>query len=179
MLAKRFGLSQAAVSEWFALEKGYPKLSVLVEIAHETGMPLDELLLGRMPVRQAAPQIPVLTLAQAQKFDFDKGVLEQKTDPDLLIHAPFGKSEGLVGIIQSGDSMAQPFPHGAIVAIDRHKKNPSNGDLVLARLKDDSLLFRKYAHEGKKYLIPLNPQHENYSGEFSVLGTLSFSIYRS
>ena len=179
MLAKRFGVTPPAVAEWLTPEKSYPKLSVLVEMALETGMSLDELILGRQPEEKAAPMIPILRMDEINTNEHELTEATARSMAGKHIFSPFGHADGLVGVIQAGDSMAPVYPDGATLIFDFNKKKPSSGKLILACLMDGSLLFRKLVQEGDRYLLPLNTTYQSYQGEFDAIGVLKFSIITS
>lgn len=79
-----------------------------------------------------------------------------------------------------GDSMTAPhgnartYPEGCFIFVDPEKRQPDNGDRVVACLEgSDKVTFKVYKNEdGRQWLQPLNPSHEPIRERFKVLGTV-------
>lgn len=179
-LAQRYKVTPQAVSAWFREDGAWPKISTILQISHDTGMSVDELLTGRKPQAMPEPQIPVIAAQDLPSYDFEASYKAQHVSPELMIKPPMGTAAGMVGIRQAGNSMTgvqdASFPDGTVLVFDTAKKNPSSGDFILARLTDNSVLFRRFIKEGEVYLLPLNSLYQVFKGEFSVIGILAFSI---
>lgn len=79
-----------------------------------------------------------------------------------------------------GDSMTAPsgngrtYPEGCFIFVDPERRNPVNGDRVVACLEHSSeVTFKVFKDEdGRRWLQPLNPTHEPIREPFKVLGTV-------
>lgn len=79
-----------------------------------------------------------------------------------------------------GDSMTAPsgaartYPEGCFIFVDPERKNPVNGDRIVAcLLHAHEVTFKVYKNEdGRQWLQPLNPSHEPIREPFRVLGTV-------
>lgn len=77
-----------------------------------------------------------------------------------------------------GDSMTAPYgksyPAGSIIIVEPERRSPVNGERVVAKLLgSDEVTFKVFKEEdGRKWLQPLNPQHEAIREPFKVLGTV-------
>jgi SOS-response transcriptional repressor LexA len=77
-----------------------------------------------------------------------------------------------------GDSMTAPYgksyPAGSIIIVEPERRSPSNGERIVAKLVgSDEVTFKVYKEEdGRRWLQPLNPQHESIREPFKVLGTV-------
>lgn len=78
-----------------------------------------------------------------------------------------------------GDSMTAPhgktYPDGTIIIVDPEMRTPSSGQRVIAKLAgSNAVTFKVYIEEdGRRWLKPLNPQHQPIHDEFRVLGTVT------
>lgn len=201
-LAKKYNILPQTVSAWLNPDKGYPKLEMMMRISQDTGMTIDEFVTGHSPLEKIIkaseesgvsldellagrkrPKIPVITLKDAEKYNFNIAfsAQEEKLLPVLNISHPLDHPiNDLIGIIHKGESMlasiGQSFPDGTIIVIDTNNKNPANGDFILAYLPDQTVIFRKYIKEEGEYLLPLNAQYPIYNDKFYIIGTLTLSL---
>jgi SOS-response transcriptional repressor LexA len=78
-----------------------------------------------------------------------------------------------------GDSMTAPhgktYPEGTIIIVDPDLRTPSSGQRVIAKLSgSNAVTFKVYIEEdGRRWLKPLNTQHQPIYDEFRVLGTVT------
>jgi SOS-response transcriptional repressor LexA len=78
-----------------------------------------------------------------------------------------------------GDSMTAPhgktYPEGTIIIVDPDLRTPSSGQRVIAKLAgSNAVTFKVYIEEdGRRWLKPLNLQHQPIYDEFRVLGTVT------
>ena len=200
-LAKKYKMLPQTVGTWLNPDKGYSKLEMMVKISEDTGMTIDEMLTGKNPLEKiirtseksgvsldeligrGLVKIPVITLKDAAKYDFDviSSAQEEKITPVYRMAHPLGLPvNNLIGIIHQGESMlgtmGPSFPDGTIIVFDTDNKKPANGDLVLAYLPDKTVIFRKYVEEGGEYLLPLNSKYPLYDDSFLIAGVFSFSL---
>ena len=79
-----------------------------------------------------------------------------------------------------GDSMTAPhgnsrsYPEGCIIFVDPARRQPSNGERIVACLQDShEVTFKSYkCEDGRTWLQPLNPSHEPIRQPFVVIGTV-------
>ena len=185
-LSQRFGVSRQAVTDWLSVNGPYPRLTILEKMSEETGMSLDELLMGKKPLSiiEAKPkQIPIFSLSELENCNFDNIDLLQNMHSPKKIYSPLEiNDEKLLGVLQLGDSMVNTsgpsFSDGSIIVFDIDKKKPASGDLVLARLPDGTIIFRKYTKEEREYLVPLNlTAYKSYNDKFDIIGVFLFSLF--
>lgn len=89
-------------------------------------------------------------------------------------------SKGTFVLRVKGDSMTSPhgntrsYPEGSFIFVDPERRNPMNGDRIIALLVGaDEVTFKVYKSEdGRQWLQPLNPTHEPIRERFTVLGTI-------
>ena len=93
---------------------------------------------------------------------------------------PVNHSSSTFTLRVRGDSMTAPhgntrtYPEGCFIFVDPEKRQPDNGDRIVACLDDsDEVTFKVYKNEdGRQWLQPLNPMHEPIREKFKVLGTV-------
>jgi SOS-response transcriptional repressor LexA len=77
-----------------------------------------------------------------------------------------------------GDSMTathgRSYPAGSIIIVEPERRSPVNGERIVAKLEGSSeVTFKVYKEEdGRRWLQPLNPNHEPIREPFKVLGTV-------
>ena len=107
-------------------------------------------------------------------------------DPDDVerwMDCPVGHSPATFALRVRGDSMTaahgntRTYPEGCFIFVDPERRNPSNGDRIVACMDgpgaDHEVTFKVYKNEdGRQWLQPLNPSHEPIRDHFKVLGTV-------
>lgn len=96
------------------------------------------------------------------------------------LNCPVSHSSGTFALRVRGDSMTAPtgngrsYPEGSIIFVDPERRNPNNGDRIVAcLLHANEVTFKVFKNEdGRQWLQPLNPQHEPIREPFKVLGTV-------
>lgn len=104
----------------------------------------------------------------------------QPGDAEEWLPCPAAHSQGTFALRVRGDSMTAPhgnsrtYPEGCIIFVDPERKNPVNGDRIVACLEGShEVTFKIYKNEdGRQWLQPLNPSHEPIREAFHVLGTV-------
>lgn len=102
------------------------------------------------------------------------------TESERWMDCPVNHSSQTFALRVRGDSMTAPsgnnrsYPEGCYIFVDPERRDPVNGDRVVACLLDaHEVTFKVYKNEdGRQWLQPLNPSHEPIREPFRVLGTV-------
>lgn len=102
------------------------------------------------------------------------------TESERWMDCPVNHSNQTFALRVRGDSMTAPsgnnrsYPEGCYIFVDPERRDPVNGDRVVACLLDaHEVTFKVYKNEdGRQWLQPLNPSHEPIREPFRVLGTV-------
>lgn len=109
---------------------------------------------GTEPHALKVRKIPLIGWAKAGEIESFEDVVEW----DEVITTEISNPQS-IAIRVRGDSMEPQFPDGVIAVVSREKAH--DGQLVVARLKDDGVIFKKLqivdARKRKLRLISLNP----------------------
>lgn len=93
--------------------------------------------------------------------------------PSLKAH-----SERAFALRVRGDSMTashgRSYPQGSIIIVEPERRLPVNGERIVAKLEgSNEVTFKVFKEEdGRRWLQPLNPNHEPIRQPFRVLGTV-------
>jgi SOS-response transcriptional repressor LexA len=178
--ARRVGVSRGAVQQWERPDGTAPRRANQRAVAELLVITVGELMSGGSNLT-AGPEVkgdvPVISWVQAGEF-------ADVTDPfqpgDAEEWLPCVKSHGkhTFALRVRGDSMTSPhgksYPHGCVIFVDPDRRNPVNGDRIVAKLEDqEEATFKVFKNEdGRMWLQPLNPQHEPIRRPFKVVGTV-------
>lgn len=180
-LAKRTGYQKSAIRN---VEEGHTRAgeALLKQLAVHLDLPLEDLMGGsdmphltgsgrtfgatanvNTPPGMSVKVIPLLSSAQAGVAQWDD-VYEHEGIPAFNIKDPKA-----VAITIRGDSMEPKYQEGT-VAIIYPSIEAKNGDLVIARLSDGSVMFKRLQIDGDKYIfISLNPIYPPRTVEKSMV----------
>lgn len=178
--ARRVGVSRGAVQQWERPDGTAPRRANQRAVAELLGITVGELMSGGSNL-SAGPEVkgdvPVISWVQAGEFadvadPFQPGEAEEWL-PCVKSH---GKNTFALRV--RGDSMTsahgKSYPHGCVIFVDPDRRNPVNGDRIVAKLEDqEEATFKVFKNEdGRMWLQPLNPQHEPIRRPFKVVGTV-------
>jgi len=108
-----------------------------------------------------------LELLSSQEIDYDSSYGDEKI---ILSKSMFDKNKKLIGLRIKGDSMIDDsIEDGDVIIIDCSKNNaykPKQGDMVVARLDEDSPTLKRIYIKGNK--IELRPSNNKYSSIITV-----------
>ena len=101
-------------------------------------------------------------------------------DADVWLSCPAPHSEYTYALIVHGDSMTaqtvgiRSYPEGCTIFVDPLKRDPVNGDRVIACLDDSNkVTFKIFKKEdGRVWLEPINTRHDPIKDPFKVIGTV-------
>lgn len=102
------------------------------------------------------------------------------SEAERWLDCPVSHSPSTFVLRVRGDSMTaasgngRTYPEGCLIFVDPERRDPNNGDRVVAcLLGTNEVTFKVYKHEdGRRWLLPLNPTHEPIREPFKVLGTV-------
>lgn len=183
-LAEKYGVSSPAANEWFNVNRtSYPRLEILCKMSEDTGVSINQLLFGNLEAEIKQYKVPIYPINKISKIDFSTRTSEREAQPEEWIAFADFYNPKLFGIRQFGDSMLSPngisFAENTIVVFNADKKNPPNGGLILASIDDEKVIFRRYINEGTPFLMPLNNNYENYTGQFNIIGCFEYAIIKT
>jgi SOS-response transcriptional repressor LexA len=159
-LARRTGFQKSTIRN---VEEGHshPTEKMLRKLAEHLDLPLEELMTGRTsgaepnvltPPGVTARTIPLLSWAQAGTTESWEDVYEHEGFVGFNV-----RDSKAIAVQIRGDSMEPQFPPGTI-AIVYPSWEAKSGDLVIARLNDGTVMFKRLHVDGDKYtFISLNP----------------------
>jgi len=186
-IARATRRTPAAVTQWMDGTTKSLKAETADLLEKATGYRAGWIITGKGPKTLENVQdgpvvrglVPLISWVQAGQWN---GVIDNLCPGDAEQWMPCvaAHSESTYALRVRGDSMTAPngnsrtYPANCIIFVDPDKRCPMNGDRVIAKLTSaDEVTFKIYKDEdGRKWLQPLNPNHEPIRDEFSILGTI-------
>lgn len=158
-VAKSFGLSNAAATQW---KKGnLPKISLLQQVSRYFDVSIDWLLSDHEAIKSDS-------IAIVPEFSTASAGLGSFADNQILDYIPLVRFEGdmrfssesLIAIRVKGDSMLPKIESGNTVIIDKDSKY-ENGDVVVAIWNEEGYVKEYHLSNTKDELI-LHSLNSNY-----------------
>jgi len=110
-----------------------------------------------IPPGRIERQIPILSYAQAGVATDDEE-LPREWDDTVGYD---GTDKKAFALRVEGDSMSPQFPAGTIITVGPSNP-PHNGNLVVARLKGEGVLFKLFHHSGDNRIVTLTSFNPAY-----------------
>lgn len=195
-LARACGISRASVNAWVNGKTDSIDGKFLTTAASYLGVSAHWLSTGEGPMRPGDPgrqpslantepgpdmrgKVPLISWVQAGEW-CNAADPHPPGQADRWMDCPVSHSSSTFALRVRGDSMTAPhgnsrtYPEGCYIFVDPERKNPVNGDRVVACLTGtDEVTFKIYKNEdGRQWLQPLNPSHEPIREAFHILGTV-------
>lgn len=180
-LINESGLSKGRISQLLDPEQTFGERAAR-ELERKLGLPerwfdYHEVTTNVEPASEVRGGVPLISWIQAGTWNeasdpFHPGDAEAWV-PSLKMH-----SERAFALRVRGDSMTTAFgktyPEGCIIIVEPERRSPVNGERIVAKLEGSSeVTFKVYKEEdGRRWLQPLNPNHEPIREPFKVLGTV-------
>lgn len=187
-LAAAVGVSQGSIGNIESGIRTNPRAATVLGIAKALGVSAQWLqsgdgeILATSEASNVAPgpalrgKVPLISWVQAGAWcSAEVGLI---SDVERWLDCPVSHSGGTFALRVRGDSMTaahgRSYPEGCFIFVDPERRNPSNGDRVVACLSGtDEVTFKVYKNEdGRQWLQPLNSSHEPIREKFHVLGTV-------
>lgn len=150
------------------------------ELEQKLGLPerwLDQEVTNTEPAPSIRRGVPLISWVQAGEW------------ADAIAPFPPGEAEAWIPSLKAhsakafalrvrGDSMTAPhgrsYPEGCIIIVEPERRMPVNGARIVAKLEgSNDVTFKVYKEEdGRRWLQPLNPNHQPIREPFKVLGTV-------
>lgn len=184
-IARATGKTPGAVTQWLDGTIKSLKAETAARLETATGYRATWLVTGKGEKKigntEPAPDItggvPLISWIQAGEWNEASDPLHPG-EAERWLPCISSHSRNTYALRVRGDSMTAPhgrsYPEGCIIFVDPERKNPSNGDRIVAKLEGSSeVTFKVYKEEdGRLWLQPLNPSHLPIRDQFKVLGTV-------
>ncbi|MDH0494118.1 LexA family protein [Comamonas aquatica] len=190
-LARLCGVKPPSVNGWLSGKSKFLRGENLLQAANALKVNQQWLATGEGPMSNPSShsnlepgpnlrgKVPLVSWVQAGAW-CEAVYTTHVTEAERWMDCPVAHSSQTFALRVRGDSMTAPsgaartYPEGCFIFVDPERKNPVNGDRVVACLLDaNEVTFKVYKNEdGRQWLQPLNPTHEPIREPFRVLGTV-------
>lgn len=190
-LARLCGVKPPSVNGWLSGKSKFLRGENLLQAANALKVNQQWLATGEGPMTTLGKQsnvepgpdlrskVPLVSWVQAGEW-CEAVQTTHVTEAERWMDCPVAHSNQTFALRVRGDSMTAPsgaartYPEGCFIFVDPERRNPVNGDRVVACLLDaHEVTFKIYKNEdGRQWLQPLNPTHEPIREPFKVLGTV-------
>lgn len=190
-LARLCGVKPPSVNGWLSGKSKFLRGENLLQAANALKVNQQWLATGEGPMSSPSShtnlepgpnlrgKVPLVSWVQAGAW-CEAVHTTHVTEAERWMDCPVAHSSQTFALRVRGDSMTAPsgaartYPEGCFIFVDPERKNPVNGDRVVACLLDaNEVTFKVYKNEdGRQWLQPLNPTHEPIREPFRVLGTV-------
>lgn len=190
-LARLCGVKPPSVNGWLSGKSKFLRGENLLQAANALKVNQQWLATGEGPMSNPSShsnlepgpnlrgKVPLVSWVQAGAW-CEAVHTTHVTEAERWMDCPVAHSSQTFALRVRGDSMTAPsgaartYPEGCFIFVDPERKNPVNGDRVVACLLDaNEVTFKVYKNEdGRQWLQPLNPTHEPIREPFRVLGTV-------
>lgn len=190
-LARACGIKPPSVNGWLSGKSKYLRGENLLKAASALGVNQQWLATGEGKMLaskqnlnvEAGPDIkgkvPLVSWVRAGAWCEAFSPVDV-SEAERWLDCPVSHSPSTFVLRVRGDSMTaasgngRTYPEGCLIFVDPERRDPNNGDRVVAcLLGTNEVTFKVYKHEdGRRWLLPLNPTHEPIREPFKVLGTV-------
>lgn len=190
-LARLCGVKPPSVNGWLSGKSKFLRGENLLQAANALKVNQQWLATGEGPMSNPSShsnlepgpnlrgKVPLVSWVQAGAW-CEAVYTTHVTEAERWMDCPVAHSSQTFALRVRGDSMTAPsgaartYPEGCFIFVDPERKNPVNGERVVACLLDaNEVTFKVYKNEdGRQWLQPLNPTHEPIREPFRVLGTV-------
>lgn len=185
-LARRVGVTPAAVNNWINRGAHDLRSDVLFALAAVSGMSPRWLATGDGPELSddkklgtpiESTKVPVVNFATLTGVsvgqDFDPAMMAVEWMPCPVNHGPRAFAFRVQDDANTSTIGARSYPAGCCLYVDPDHRDPVHEKPLLAVLPSGELLVAVYmAQAGSRWLRFLNPAYREYSGPFEVVGNI-------
>lgn len=179
-LINESGLSKGRISQLLDPEQTFGERAAR-ELERKLGLPDRWLEVEEFNNTEPAPSIregvPLISWIKAGSWSEASDPL-QPGEAEAWVPTLKPTSARAYALRVRGDSMTsghgRSYPEGCIIIVEPERRSPVNGERIVAKLDgSDDVTFKVYKEEdGRRWLQPLNPNHEPIRQPFKVLGTV-------
>lgn len=187
-LARLCGVKPPSVNGWLSGKAKFLRGENLLQAASALKVSQQWLATGEGPmtiVENTEPgpriqgKVPLVSWVQAGAWCEAVNTIHV-SEAERWMDCPVKHSNQTFVLRVRGDSMTastgstRSYPEGCFIFVDPERRDPVNGDRVVACLLDSNdVTFKIYKNEdGRQWLQPLNQSHEPIREPFRVLGTV-------
>lgn len=185
-IARSIGRTPSAISQLMDGTTKSLKADTAYRLEAETGFRSNWLISGKgpklsfentEPAQDVGRVVPLISWIRA-------GSWGEASDPyspgeaDAWVATMKPTSARAYALRVRGTSMTAPhgksYPEGSLIIVEPERRSPVNGERIIAKLEGSAeVTFKVFKEEdGRRWLLPLNPQHEPIREPFKVLGTV-------